>query len=525
MGLDSYLELFTTLYGWTVANLIYNILLDTGIVFIPLIVTIVSVWMEAHVDGTENGGPQWAIRKMEIELMSALFVMAVCFVPTPFTTLDRASLMHTPTATAINPSPATATGNNSNSTFDAAFPATVTGASTPVPLWWYTVMGLSSGINSAVRAGIGNGLLGLRQAEQTARLAVIEDPALRAEAQNFRSQCWEPAHGQYHSLDRTPSPFSDVLNDALYGRDDTEWIGSQLFLRDPQYYESHRARQPIRGFAAQPLDDDKDKRPDEDASMPNCKRWWSESDIGLRERILNSGGRMNKAIAVTSAVLGANVPEGPMQDLVLKQALYGMAPNFMDSDAVIGGANASRSGGMEFLSKMGVAWKGLEASFSYYPITQFLTMAQPLILMSVYMFLPLVIVFSRFSLTFMFYGAITIFTVKFWAAMWSVARYIDERLVTAMYGDSTVLVREFLTNGLDGGSKRMILNFLTLGLFGGLPLVWSGLMALVGIQVGGAVSNALNSAVNAGTEAGKAARSGTIAAGKFAYDRVKGGPK
>ena len=51
MGLDSYLELFTTVYGWTIANLIYGILLDTGIVFIPLIVTIVAVWMEAHENG------------------------------------------------------------------------------------------------------------------------------------------------------------------------------------------------------------------------------------------------------------------------------------------------------------------------------------------------------------------------------------------------------------------------------------------------------------------------------------------
>jgi len=402
MGLDSYLELFTTLYGWTVANLIYNVLLDTGLVFIPLIVTIVSVWMEAHVDGTENGGPQWAIRKMEIELMSALFVMAVCFVPTPFTTLDRASLIHTPTPTAINPTPASVNANNSNSTFDAAFPAATTGASTPVPLWWYTVMGLSSGINSAVRAGIGNGLLGLRQAEQAAKLATIEDPALRSEAQTFRAQCWEPAHAKYHSMNRTFSTIVDgVVNDMAYGRDDTEWIGSQALLRDPDYYASFRARQPVSGFESDP-DDDKDQLPTAQGSMPNCKRWWSESDIGLRDRLLNSGGRINKAIAATSAVLAGSgasgLVQGPMKDRILEQALWGMAPNFMDTDAVLGGANSSRSGDMAYLSKLGVAWKGLEASFSYYPITQFVTMAQPLILMSLYMFIPLVIVFSRFSL-------------------------------------------------------------------------------------------------------------------------------
>ena len=72
MGMDSYLELFTTVYGWTIANLIYSILLDTGIVFIPLIVTIVAGWMEAHIEGPEEGAVEWAIRKMEVELMTAL---------------------------------------------------------------------------------------------------------------------------------------------------------------------------------------------------------------------------------------------------------------------------------------------------------------------------------------------------------------------------------------------------------------------------------------------------------------------
>ncbi|HEX7635287.1 MAG TPA: conjugal transfer protein TraG, partial [Noviherbaspirillum sp.] len=64
MGLDSYLELFTTMYGWAFARIIWDVLKDTGIIYLPLLITIIDVWMEAHEMGEEGGGPQWMVRKM-----------------------------------------------------------------------------------------------------------------------------------------------------------------------------------------------------------------------------------------------------------------------------------------------------------------------------------------------------------------------------------------------------------------------------------------------------------------------------
>lgn len=509
MGMDSYLELFTTVYGWTIANLIYSILLDTGIVFIPLIITIIAVWMEAHVDGPDSGGVEWAIRKMEVELVAALFVMSVCFVPTPFTTLSRASLIYKPDGTVANPAPATVNGASSGTTFDAAFGADG-GSSVPVPLWWYTVMGLSSGVTSAVRTGVANGFLGLRQAEELARLATIEDPALRTEAQAFRDQCFVPAHAKFHSSDTVPSSMAiEVAADPNYGKDDTEWIGSKTFQDDPDYYASFRARQAVAGFELDPTGDDIDAAPGATGfSMPNCKRWWTEAEVGLRAKLMDmSGTRLQRAADYIWGISSTSMPgQGLSLDNVkyhiLKQALWRSQSNFVQTDQVIGGTNESRWTLPEFLSGLGIAGKGFEASFSYYPVLQFLTMAQPLILMGLYIFLPLIVVFSRFSLPFMMYGALAIFTVKFWAAMWAVARYIDERLVVAMYGDSTMLLREYMTNGLDGGAKRVILNVLTLGLFVALPMVWSGMMAWIGFKVGTAVEGALKSAHQSGTAAG-----------------------
>lgn len=514
MGFDSYIEIFTTVYGWTIANLIYSILLDTGIVFIPLIVTIIAVWLQAHEDGSENGGAQWAIRKMEVELVAALFVMSVCFVPTPFTTLDKAYLTFKPDGTLANPTPAAVTGNATGTTYDRAFGVSA-GDSIPVPLWWYTVMGLSSGVNSAIRAGVTNSYLGLRQAEELAHLATIENPALRGEAQLFRSQCFMPAHAKFHSPGAAPSPTAEsVLKDPLYGKDDTEWIGSKVYRLDPDYYLSFRAQQVVAGFPMDPGGDDKDASASDAGSMPNCKRWWEDTGFGLRTRLINQSGTAlqrasDQAWGIAAAantglspLIAAGFSADYVQDQMLKQALWRSQANFMQTDQVLGGANASRWSLPEFLSGIGIGSKGFEASFSYYPIVQFMTLAQPLILMGLYMFLPLIVMFSRFSLPFMMYGALAIFTVKFWAAMWAVARFIDERLVVAMYGDTTMLVREYLTNGLDGGAKRGILNVLTLGLFIALPMLWSGMMAWVGFKVGHGVNEAIGSAYQGGSQAG-----------------------
>ena len=510
MGMDSYLELFTTAYGWSLSNLIFGLLVDTGIVFVPLAATIIAVWSQAHVDGTENGGPMWAIRKLEIELYCAIFVMAMAFVPTSLASLDRARLTYTPDATPLEPAPVQITGGASGTTYDTAFGAPA--GAVDVPVWWYAVMSVSSGITNAVRAGVAGGYLGLRQAEQTAQLATIPDAALRAEAQRFASECWTVARGMFYSGQIPMSGVATAVRaDALYGPNDTEWIGSKIFVTDPAYYADIRAQSPVPGFALDFAADDKDAAPGTVGdSRPNCQRWWTEGGTGLRERLINSGPDKGANVfwGIASSAASGLTNSGALtldyaKDQVLRQALWNTHSNFADTDKVLGGDNASRWGLPAAFSGLGIFAESPKASFSYYAVTQFLIMVQPLVLMALYIFMPLITVFSRYSLQFMIYGALAIFTVKFWAAMWAIAKFIDERLVAAMYGDSTILLRELFTNGLDGGAKRAVLNVLTLGLFMTLPLVWSGMMTWVGFHVGSAVNGMLSRAAGAGESAGK----------------------
>ena len=121
-------------------------------------------------------------------------------------------------------------------------------------------------------------------------------------------------------------------------------------------------------------------------------------------------------------------------------------------------------------------------------------MMQAIVLMGIYMFLPLVTFLSGFDLKVMFYGAVAIFTVKLWAAMWFIAQWIDTRLINAMYpGLSGNVIFQELTNITNGSIpefyKRIILNVLLLTLFIGLPLIWTAMMGWVGVRIGEQLTN------------------------------------
>jgi hypothetical protein len=87
----------------------------------------------------------------------------------------------------------------------------------------------------------------------------------------------------------------------------------------------------------------------------------------------------------------------------------------------------------------------------------------------------------------MFYGAMAVFTVKFWSVLWFIANWVDGRLQYAMYPDFNIST--FFKGITEGGIyQTFILDILQVAMFVSFPLIWSGMMAWVGINVGGKLS-------------------------------------
>ena len=77
MQLDSYLEIFTTMYGWAFANIFGEIIVGTGLVIVPFAVIIFNGWRDAREQGMQHAGVLALIDRVSTQLIIALFVMSV----------------------------------------------------------------------------------------------------------------------------------------------------------------------------------------------------------------------------------------------------------------------------------------------------------------------------------------------------------------------------------------------------------------------------------------------------------------
>jgi hypothetical protein len=511
--MDSYLELFTTLYGWFFSSIIWNVFSETGIIFLPFLVTLIQVWKEGHEMGEDAEAVSWMIRRMEVELFSAMVVFALCLVPSNITSLSNISLYYQPPATTLNPNPTPATVANPDSSYGDA---DAFGNSVPsiaaVPAWWYTVMGLSSGVNAAVRAGIQANIRDFRQLEDLARIATIEDPQLRSQIQRFYSECFVPARSRFLRAGAPSNAAAATI--ATYGQADTDWIGSHAFRSDPALYADLRAVGDVPGFvydASRDADVDP-AGPTPVLGRPSCLEWWESANVGLRDQMVASVGTANGLWTKMKAVFTA-MSDDDLKDQIARLAYEKTAPTYVDSESMSNGIG-NEQGVLNSILHMpanmagavGLGWNAFEASASMKPLIYFLTLAQPLILMGIYAFLPVIMVFGRYQLSLMLLGGIAIFTVKFWTVMWFIARWLDDHLIVAMYpGGAGSMLMEFLADSGDteNVSKRIVLNILLMFMYIGLPLLFSGMMAWIGVHIGHGINQLYQNATTGGKAAGE----------------------
>lgn len=506
MGMDSYLELFTTMYGWAFAGVIVRTLADAGLTALPFLFILVSTWLEAFERGPENGGVSWLVRKLQVQVYGALAVYLLCVQTSSVTSLSHANLHYTPWSTAVEPAPETATGAQPRSTYGSAFSDVAD--VTEVPLWWYTTMIVSSGVNAAVRVGIAGSMRDFRQIQDIAQIATVSDPRLRHEIQRFYSECFVPARSRYLRAEDFSADTLAALQD--HGAGDVDWMGSHVFLSDQAFYPTLYAKLDVRGFLYDPARDT-DVDPDgviPTWGRPSCKQWWEDGAVGLRARMADHVGEFGELrTKIFGVFTGASAEE--VEDQLARLALTKASPSYVDPESSLGDdrgwSDKAPQAVTGVMGAIGVAFAGFTASATMMPLITLMIMVQPLILMGMYMFLPVVTVMSGYSLQVMVTGALAVFTVKFWTVMWFIARWVDDHLIEAMYpGAGGTVLLEAVTTGLDGSYKRTVLNILLMGMYIGLPTLWTGMMAWAGFRLDRGITAMLDSAVTTAKRSGEA---------------------
>ncbi len=486
MSVDSYLELFTTLFGWAFYGVLWDVLVATGIVYLPFLGILIDNWREPAEGGQFGTVTGLSLRRMEIELFIALLVVVLAGQPAALTPLNAGTLSYTPPPTLDNPVPATATVAAPQSTFSATgfagSPATVN-----IPVWWYAVLAMTSGFNHAVVEGL-PAASDLRTYEQQARLATIADPRLSQEASDFFSECYVPARSKYQAERLATPAVTGIL--GTYGEDDPDWMGSHVYRDTAGFYDTLRPTRQIPGWAYNAArDTEYDPASPPTWGKPTCKQWWEDGAIGLRQKLIDeadatSAGFSGLVVAVAPALAGEQ-----QRDAVARTVLNNSPPVWSSNDLVANNTGSTGwLGTAENVVKGGLAAGGVITASALFSVTmtavlQALPMVQALLLLGIYALLPMVVVLSRYSLSMMVIGAMAIFTVKFWSVLWYLAMWVDQNLIQSMYPDANVFLQLFANPG-EHDVKRMLLNMITTSLYLGLPLLWSGMMAWAGVKVG-----------------------------------------
>ena len=280
MAVDSYLELFTTLFGWDWYRIVWDALSDTGVVYIPFAAMIIRTWKEAARGGSYGNVHDIALRGLELEFYVAVFVALIA--GPPAVTLQANTLSYKPAPTLNDPTPMVATVATPDSSYGAAGAFSGAPGAVQLPVWWYTVLTLTKGLNHAIVAGMPDSV-GMREIQQQAQLATISDSRLRDEAAQFYNDCFIPARSKYLREKPTSAAITTILDD--YGADDPDWMGSHVYRS--LYYPNMRARRRVAGWPFDPARDvDYSPGFEHVWGQPTCDQWWNDAANGIRTRIL-----------------------------------------------------------------------------------------------------------------------------------------------------------------------------------------------------------------------------------------------
>ncbi len=505
MSVDGYLELFTTLFGWTFYGILWDVLVGTGIVYLPFFGILIDNWREPAQGGEVGHASGLSLRRMEIDMFMALLVVVLAGQPAALTPLNAGTLSYEPPPTLLNATPPTATIASPQSTYGSTG-FTGTPAIVNVPAWWHAVMAMSSGFGHAVVEGLPT-TSDMRTFEQQARLATIADPRLRQEVSDFFSQCYIPARSKYQA--ERPAIVGVTALLTSYGTDDPDWMGSHVYRDTPGYYDTLRPANQITGWAYNATrDTEYNPATPPPWGKPYCKQWWQDAAIGLREKLITEADATSTGFSGLVVAVAPALASEQQNDAVVKTVLSNAPPSWSNNDLTA--HNASSSGLINAagnILKGGLTTAGVVSASALFSVTmtavlQALPMVQAVMLLGVYALLPMVVVLSRYSIAIMVVGAMAIFTIKFWSVLWYLAMWVDQNLILSMYPDVNVFLQMFANPG-EHDAKRMLLNMITTSLYLGLPLLWSGMMAWAGVNVGRSITAATAPMARPADDAGK----------------------
>ena len=522
MGVSSYFEFVTVLFGWVVYDRLWAVLNDTGIVYLPFFVIVLKNLLESRRAGDDEGSAAvQSLKKSETDVVVAIVVMFLAAVPFTEVRLGEMSYVRPQLDCAVaerinrGAEPGEVNGLATGTAYDAPL-ATLSGATGRIPIWWGFVHVVSKAVVAAGTAAI-------PCTGDVVRLSMslggdtVEDPLLLREVADFTTDCHRPAVSRMYR--------GGAGGGTREARRHMDYIGSPFFLDTTGYYNALYSRGERPAFPPDPARD-----AGLDGSHPTCREWWRDGAAGLRVRLLAEIEQATRDELVYGANAlfreenpGASVAE--LEDMLLRKYLAhrsgdrigvssvsyepGVAESYRMGAAShygpVGGVVNATVDVVENVLSMSAAGLGMVLQgpgnlAAGVAIREGMPIFLALLLMVFVAVLPFLMVFSRYDVSVLATLTLVFFGLQFFYVLWGMAFWADNHLHGALNGAASAPK----SNPIQGMVGLWVQRFLYIV----FPMVWLAAIGWVGVKadaVMGGISKMADSAARAAQSGGDTA--------------------
>ena len=527
MGVSSYFEFVTVLFGWVVYDRLWAVLNDTGIVYLPFFAIVARNVMESRRGGDDEGSAAiQSLKKSEVDVVVALVVLFLAAVPATDVRLGEMRYVRPQLDCAVagrigrGLEPAQVDGTATGTAWDVPL-ATLSGEVGRAPVWWAFVHVVSKAVVAAGTAAVpctGDVVrLSMSLGSDT-----VEDPLLLRELSEFTTDCHRPAIARMH---RASAAAGHLM----------AYVGSAYFLDTAGFYDVLYSRRDRPGFARDPARD-----AGLEGAHPTCREWWRDGANGLRARLLAEiePATRDELIYHPGALLRAQHPgesTAELEDRLLRRFLahrsgqrigvssVSYEPGVAESYRMGAGSYQSVAGGLvhatadviDDVLSMGAAAVGMVVQgpgnlAAGVAVREGMPIFLALLLMVFVAVLPLLMVFSRYDVSALVTLTLVFFGLQFFYVLWGMAFWADNHLYEALTGAASAPA----ANPVQGLVSVWVQRLLYIV----FPLAWLAGLGWVGVKAHtamGAVSTLADSTSRAAQAGGDTA----VGAGKAAATR------
>lgn len=245
---------------------------------------------------------------------------------------------------------------------------------------------------------------------------------------------------------------------------------------------------------------------------PTCKQWWSDGNIGLRDRLKAQvdPSLLNQFLGWAKWLSQEEVTDSMIRQLV------------SPSSQVNGDVYTDYGGQID-----GTIWNGMArtagglgvavGSLAYFPGMDVVRQALPMIMaflkMAMVICIPIVLIVGAYRIEVAMTMSITMFALIFVDFWLQLARWVDSTIIDVLYGSGSPHLSFDPIMGLNTTVQDAILNFVMGAMFIILPTFWIAALAWAGVKTG-SILNGLTKGTDGANRAGQKA-------GAMAEDRIK----